>query len=170
MRTISLEEFHNELRAQGVPKIHLAFVCPVCNTMQSAHDLIQAKAGKNFDEVQTYLGFSCVGRFTNAGPYIPSEPPASPGCDLTLGGLLRVHKLEVMDEGQPLPRFEIANPVAAFRHALQNGFDFDTWLLDWLEDQCAYLPLKNGDTIMHEHDLREAIRRYRSAPRKTATA
>ena len=68
MRKITLEQFHSELRGQGVPKEHLAFKCPMCGTILSAFDLVKAGAGKDFDEVEKYLGFSCIGRWTHHKP------------------------------------------------------------------------------------------------------
>ncbi len=40
MRTITIEQFHRELRAQGVASHDdVAFCCPMCGTVQSARDL-----------------------------------------------------------------------------------------------------------------------------------
>ncbi|KFH24300.1 hypothetical protein IB61_11625 [Brucella abortus LMN2] len=62
--------------------------------------------------LKKYLGFSCVGRFTGA-PSPRSTPDGKP-CDWTLGGLLSLHKLEIVDEnGELHPRFEIASPEEA---------------------------------------------------------
>lgn len=116
MRTITLAEFHAEVRAQDVPLHQVAMVCPVCKTVQCANDLIAAGAGQTFDEVEPFLGFSCVGRWTKAGPHQPGTPPGK-GCDWTLGGLLRLHTLEVVTEdGQRHPRFELATPAEAKAH------------------------------------------------------
>lgn len=55
------------------------------------------------------LGFSCVGRFTQAGP--PRRKPDGRPCNWTLGGLFKLHTLEVVDEeGQAHPLFELATP------------------------------------------------------------
>lgn len=100
MKTVTLDEFHALLKAQGVPIEDVKFRCPRCGTVQSARDLIEAGAGKNLDEVEGYLAFSCVGRFTK-----------DKGCDWTLGGLLKIHTFEVVTpDGQKHPRFE---PVGA---------------------------------------------------------
>lgn len=120
MRKIPLAEFHAELKAQGVPKLHLAFKCPICGTIQTPRDLIEAGAGSNFDDVEKYIGFSCIGRFTNAGPFIKDRTPPAIGCDWTLGGLFHLHKLEVInDEGKACPQFELATPREAQEHALK---------------------------------------------------
>lgn len=133
MRRITIEEFHAELKNQNVnSKEDLAFRCPMCHTVQSARDLIAADAGKTFDEVERYLAFSCVGRFTGAGAHksaprhsngrrpkkdTPKDGQTGLGCDWTLGGLFQIHELEVMDEGgQSHPRFEPATPEEARKH------------------------------------------------------
>lgn len=119
MKTLTLPEFHALLKAQDVPAIeHLAFKCPLCDTIQSAADLIDAGAGENFDEVEKYLGFSCVGRWTHGNPPPPKAKKGKQiGCDWTLGGLLRFHTLEVINEkGKPCPRFEPCTPEEAQQH------------------------------------------------------
>ena len=116
MRQVTIPEFHAELRAQGVSsREHLAFRCPLCKTLQSARDLIDAGAGKTFDEVESSLGFACVGRFTGAGS--PRKKPDGKPCNWTLGGLFRLHELEVIDEnGKAHARFEPASPEDAKAH------------------------------------------------------
>lgn len=116
MKTLSLEEFHAELRAQGVPRQHLAFKCPVCGTVQSMADLISAGAGADEDEVEKFVGFSCVGRWTNAGPWKQGEAPGR-GCDWSLGGLFRLHEVEVVTpDGVRHPRFQPATSEEAVSH------------------------------------------------------
>jgi len=73
MNTMTIEEFHEALIAQDVPRDHLAMKCPMCKTVQSAASLIAAGAGADFDAVGKYLGFSCVGRFTGAGQHHPYD-------------------------------------------------------------------------------------------------
>jgi len=113
MRVISVEQFHQECQAQGVPhSINVAFKCPVCKTIQCAADLIAASAGKNEEEVQKYLGFSCIGRFTHG----------KQGCDWTLGGLFKLHTLEIeMPDGKKHPHFELATPEEAQAHITQRS-------------------------------------------------
>ena len=117
MRKISVEEFHSEIKAQGAAaKEDITFRCPVCGTLQSARDLIAAGAGEAFDDVEKFLAFSCVGRWTGAGPHRKDAPPGK-GCDWTLGGLFQLHKLEVVtDDGEAHPRFEPAPPKEAAAH------------------------------------------------------
>lgn len=117
MERMTVAEFHAALKAQGVPREDLALVCPRCRTVQSARDLVAAGAGADFDAVERYLGFSCVGRFTNAGS--PRKVPDGAPCNWTLGGLFQMHKLEVVtDDGKAHPRFEVATPEQAQAHAL----------------------------------------------------
>lgn len=120
MKTMTLDEFHAALKSQGVPRDHLALRCPMCGTVQSAVDLISAGAGKTFDDVEKYLGFSCVGRFTGADDHKKGALPGS-GCNWTLGGLFQLHKLEVVTEdGRHHPRFEPSTPDEAQAHMLHN--------------------------------------------------
>ena len=95
MKIMTLEEFMKAIKSQGVAIIDATFKCPACKTLQSANDLIKAGAGKNFDEVEKYIGFSCIGRFDK-----------SKGCDWTLGGLFSIHELEVVtSDGEHHMRF-----------------------------------------------------------------
>jgi hypothetical protein len=116
MKTMTVEEFHAECKAQGVKSsMDTALICPRCGTVQSARDLIAAGAGVDFDAVGKYLGFSCVGRFTGAES--PRKTPDGKPCNWTLGGLFALHKLEVITpDGKRHPRFELASPVQAQRH------------------------------------------------------
>lgn len=118
MRAIPLAQFRAELVAQGVGSHEdAAFVCPMCGTVQSSRDLIAAGAGKDFDSVERYLGFSCVGRFT--GAKAPRNKQDDKPCNWTLGGLFRLHQLEVVTEdGERHPRFELATPEQSQAHAL----------------------------------------------------
>lgn len=124
-RQLTLSEHHAELKAQGVAdNADLAFRCPCCSTIQSARSLIKAGAGADFAAVQPYIAFSCVGRFTGAGPHRNEEPDGQ-GCDWTLGGLFRIHTLVVItDDGEPHPQFEPATPAEARRLEQQAGETF----------------------------------------------
>ena len=116
MRRLTIPEFHVELKAQGVPRDDIAMKCPLCGTVQSARDLIAAGAGATFEEVDRYLGFHCIGRFTDAPG--PRATPDGDPCNWTLGGLFRTHRLEVVDDrGFAHPIFEPATPEEARRHA-----------------------------------------------------
>lgn len=113
MKTMTLDEYHAALKAQGAKnRADLVMICPMCATLQTGNDLIRAGAGKTFEEVEGYLGFSCVGRFTGAGS-LRKEPDGRP-CNWTLGGLFRTHSLEVVTpDGERHPRFEVATPEQA---------------------------------------------------------
>ncbi len=117
MRAISVSQFRAELVAQGVPShADFAFVCPMCGTVQSSRDLIAARAGDTFEEVEGYVAFSCIGRWTGGKP--PRKEPDGQPCDWTLGGLFQLHTLEVASEdGKHHPRFEPASPQQAQAHA-----------------------------------------------------
>lgn len=94
-KQVSLDEFQGMMREQGVPIMDVTFKCPRCGTLQSGNDLVKAGAGSTFEEIEPYLGFSCVGRFAKGK-----------GCDWTLGGLFHIHELEVIDsDGVAHPRF-----------------------------------------------------------------
>lgn len=117
MERISVEEFRTRLQAQGVPRIHLAFKCVRCNTIQSMYSMLVAGIGL---DVEKYIGFSCIGRWTNAGPHIDGTPPGK-GCDWTLGGLFAFRNLEIITpEGDIRPHFELASPDEA--RAFMNSF------------------------------------------------
>ena len=95
MRTMTIAEYRAALQSQGVPIEEVKVICPRCKTEQCANDLIDAGAGNSFDDVQGYIGYSCVGRFDT-----------SKGCNWTLGGLFQLHELEVITEdGKAHPRF-----------------------------------------------------------------
>lgn len=111
-RRMSAAEFQAALRAQGVPREHVAFRCPMCETVQSMTSLIRAGAGRTPEEVERYIGFSCIGRWTGAGS--PRPENKGKGCNWTLGELLQLHRLEVvMDDGTVHPTFEPATPEEA---------------------------------------------------------
>jgi hypothetical protein len=106
MKTMTLEEFHQAFKAQGVKREDYAMICPMC-------------AGPDFDSVETLLGFSCAGRFTGAGA---PERDSGNLCNWTLGGLFHTHKLEVITpDGKHHPRFEPATPEQAQAHAALNA-------------------------------------------------
>lgn len=110
MERITVEELHARFKAQGVSgRQHIAVKCVMCGTVQSGQSFIAAGAGADMDAVEKFIGFSCVGRFTNAGPHKKDTPPGR-GCDWTLGGLFTIHRLEVeTPDGKQHPFFEIAS-------------------------------------------------------------
>lgn len=125
MKSMSEKDFVATVKSQGVPREHLAFKCPMCGTIQSAADFIKAGAGKDFDEVSGYLGFSCVGRFLKSGP--PRKERDGKPCNWTLGGLFQMHDLEVVTEsGERHPHFEPATRGEAMVHMADNVMDCQT--------------------------------------------
>jgi hypothetical protein len=115
--TVPLANLHTTLQAQRVSaKIHYAFRCPICSTIQSAQDLVDAGAGPSFELVERYVGFSCVGRFTMGGPFKRGSQPGN-GCNWTLGGLFKLHEFEVeTPDGTRHPMFKPASPDEAQAH------------------------------------------------------
>jgi hypothetical protein len=111
MKIVTHKAWLDELQAQGVPRKHVATKCPICGTVQSMASL--ERAGATEADAMASFGFSCVGRFTNAGPHKRGDPPGK-GCDWSLGGLLRLHEVEVVLEGGAIsPAFEVASPDEA---------------------------------------------------------
>lgn len=114
MEKITHDEFRARLSAQGMEREHSAFICPMCGTGQSM--ALLRGAGVPEDKLDTQIGFSCVGRWNNAGPATREGKPANtdkPGCDWTLGGLFRLHQLEVEHAGKSHPMFVIASKEQA---------------------------------------------------------
>ncbi len=117
IRRIPVAQYQAALLCQRVSaREHFAFKCPLCGTVQSAQDFIDAGVGIDFARVERFVAFSCIGRFTGAGPFHHKNPPQR-GCDWTLGGLFQLHKLEVlMPDGAVQRSFEIAHPDEAQAH------------------------------------------------------
>lgn len=114
MRTVTHAEFMAELRAQGVPREHMAVVCPACAKVQSPTSLIRAGAGADFEAVNRLIGFSCVGRWRQ--PRLgPSEAKAlGEGCNWTLGGFFQIERIMIItDDGKEWPAFEPATAEQA---------------------------------------------------------
>lgn len=118
MKTYTQAEWHQRMRDQGVAELtDVAFVCVACGTVQSMRDFVAC--GRTAEQAQTQIGFSCVGRWTNAGP-----PPAQPiegntkGCNWSLGGLFSIHTVEVvLEDGNTHPAFDLATTEQAQEHA-----------------------------------------------------
>jgi len=102
MRTITVQKFVAEAKRRFGEKPALWKVkCPRCGTPQTAEDF---REYTDLDDatIATQIGYSCIGRHTE-----------EMGCDWTLGGLFRIHELEIIDpEGNPHPHFELADPEA----------------------------------------------------------
>ena len=115
LRKITVEELHAEMKTQQVSSIdHVAFKCVICGTVQSLASF--KRAGVEGEQAERYLGFSCVGRFTNAGAWNPKNKKRRKvaGCDWTLGGFFTLHRLIVVTpDGKEHPSFELASPAEA---------------------------------------------------------
>lgn len=97
-RQITFEQFQQELKAQQVPRIHVAVKCPMCKTVQSMHSLLLAGVEKS--SIESIFGFSCIGRYKNKQEHAPGV-----GCDWSLGGLFQMHELEVIAPDNKIHRF-----------------------------------------------------------------
>lgn len=84
VKTITLNEFLEMLKAQGVPPEHYAYRCVKCGHIQSAASLVRHVGAERAGNLAYY---SCEGRFNS-----------EVGCDWTLGGLFRIHALQVTAE------------------------------------------------------------------------
>lgn len=113
MKTLTLEEFHAQAKTQKVIREDVAFICPMCGTVQSSRLLISEGVGACYESVKTIIGFNCVGRYTGKGS--PSgEKGKNHGCNWTLGGLFQTHELEVITpDGKHVPCFELATAEQA---------------------------------------------------------
>lgn len=111
MEKITLEEFRARVKAQNVSdRMHAAFKCPMCKTVQSMNSF--SCAGVDAATAEKHIGFSCLGRITGAEG--PRKTPDGKPCNWTLGGLFRLHELEVTDDaGKVHPYFEVATPEEA---------------------------------------------------------
>ena len=121
MKTMTQDEFLAEAKARFGENVRdWKFVCPMCGTVQSVQQLLDAviASGGTKDDVHGYIGFSCIGRFTGQGDSgIAAKNRGEKwdkGCNWTLGGLLRMHNLEVaMPDGYLRPTFELATNLGS---------------------------------------------------------
>lgn len=126
MIRMTLPEFYEALKAQQSERVRrtmeapdrkdLAFVCPMCGTVQTARDLMTAGGFETFKDVAKMIGFSCIGRLTGAGS--PRKESDGKPCNWTLGGFFLAHKLEIIDaDGKAHPHFEIATADQIAAHS-----------------------------------------------------
>ena len=111
MKEYTLAEFHAACKAQGVP-----------------HEDIALPEDAAFDK---YLGFSCVGRWTNAGGPFERDHPrdGSRPCNWTLGGLFSLHEAVVLTpDGQRRATFDLATPAQAQAHAALTDEQRRLWI------------------------------------------
>ncbi|QQB32792.1 hypothetical protein I6I07_19290 [Achromobacter deleyi] len=121
MKRMTLDEFQTACIAQASSSELTTVKCPMCSALQNGLDFIAAGAGKDWDDVARYVGFSCVGRFTGAGS--PRKDPDGQPCNWSLGGLFQTHRMVVVTpDGIEHPHFELATPEeAAAHHAAQQS-------------------------------------------------
>ena len=92
-RTITLAEWEAEReRLFGKDRKKWQFKCASCGHVQTPQDFIDIG-----EDPEKYVFFSCIGRLKKGI-----------GCDWTLGGLLQIHKLEVVADGRNVRAFEFA--------------------------------------------------------------
>ena len=71
------------------------FVCPSCGNVQSVASILAVAPELARDDVKSWIYCDCQGRHVEGG------------CNWTLGGLLRIHRLEVVTaDGSVVPVFE----------------------------------------------------------------
>lgn len=83
------------------------FKCVNCGYAQSAEDFLKLEKPNRPEEIHKVLGFSCIGRWMpeSKGTMGNRKQP----CNWTLGGLFKLHKLEVIQpDGKAVPCFEFA--------------------------------------------------------------
>lgn len=114
-RQISYDDFRAEaVKRFGEDPRHWKFVCPACGTKQSPADLLATgKFVPGSGQVNKVVGYSCIGRFTGQGDDgIAAKNRGlawDKGCNWTLGGLLQIHDIELIDEdGEAHPHFDLA--------------------------------------------------------------
>lgn len=115
MKKMTQAEFHDEAKRRfGDNPRDWKFVCPACGTVQSVQELTDAlvAAGKPPEDVELYIAFSCIGRFTGQRDEGIAAHGCGEkwdkGCNWTLGGFFQIHTLEVtMPGGKNRPTFEL---------------------------------------------------------------
>jgi hypothetical protein len=113
-RVIPLEQFQAEYKAQADKREDIVFKCPACGSLQNAHDFLKAGAGESMDDLNGRLGIACIGRWTGKGGPDDAAKAAGKGCNWSLQGLFKIHKLAVIDpDGEEHPFFELASKEEA---------------------------------------------------------
>jgi hypothetical protein len=109
IKTITFEELLKQGETlYGKDKKLWRFKCPMCNTVQSFYDFVEAGVEKK--QIENYLGFSCIGRYNGNGKSaLFGKPTKKTGCDWSLGGLFTLHKKVIIKDGKEYPRFEFAD-------------------------------------------------------------
>ena len=98
MKELSYKEWINKaIELFGKDSKNWGFVCPSCGHIQSVKSVLEHNPSLNPEDVKKWINYSCEGRY-NEGE----------GCDWTLGGLFKIHKLEINYLGKEIPSFEFA--------------------------------------------------------------
>lgn len=94
MKTMTLKEWKKKAKSLfGSDPLDWEFKCVQCGHIQKGRDFQGV-----VDDPMNMAFFSCIGRWKKGV-----------GCDWTLGGLLRIHELEVeAEDGKHIPVFEFA--------------------------------------------------------------
>lgn len=75
------------------------FKCPICGSIQSIDIVHEADPSLSKADIQGWIYYNCKGRYLDTKRW--------GGCNYTLGGFIRAHKLEVLnDDGSVTPVFE----------------------------------------------------------------
>ncbi len=101
------EWFDEAVRRLGDNQNHWEFICPACGFVQSV-DTFRGLTDLADDQIEKYIGFSCVGRWLKEG-----EPREAFGrglgpCNYAGGGLIGLNRIAVEHEGKVTPVFAFA--------------------------------------------------------------
>lgn len=114
METITLQEFQDRCRAQGVPREHMAFICPRCGTVQSMASL--RSVGCPPENLEKAIGHTCEGVYCGVAGFRPfrtlRETPLR-GCDFYLGPRHSQPDLVVTYRNHSYGHFQVASPEEA---------------------------------------------------------
>lgn len=88
-RETTLEKYYEECSKRFGTNLHnWKFVCPVCGHVQSVQEC------RGVGMPLEAIAFSCIGRWTGAGPY---QPGSSGPCNYAGGGLFRLNPVYLTD-------------------------------------------------------------------------
>lgn len=73
------------------------FRCVACGHVQSVDNIRAIRPSLDLGDWRGWIHFSCIGRRIDGV-----------GCDWSLGGLFKIHTVQVAFEGEPMPTFEFA--------------------------------------------------------------
>lgn len=115
MERLSYEEWVDKaMELFGKDRKDWKFVCPICGHIQSIKSVLEHNPSLNPEDIQKWIHYSCEGR-ANEGQ----------GCYWTLGGIFKIHKVEISYLGKDIPSFEFAKEGLSEREKQK--------LIEWLE-------------------------------------